>query len=56
MTSKLFCPLDAGDLKLKNRIIMGPLTRNRFQLHIALWIPFNSYDLSPDQSMVFQMK
>jgi len=29
MTSKLFSPLTVGDLELKNRIIMGPLTRNR---------------------------
>jgi len=28
-SSKLFSPLTLGDLKLKNRIIMGPLTRNR---------------------------
>lgn len=29
MTAKLFLPLEAGALKLRNRVVMAPLTRNR---------------------------
>lgn len=29
MTAKLFTPLDAGALRLRNRVVMAPLTRNR---------------------------
>lgn len=29
MTAKLFTPLEAGALKLRNRVVMAPLTRNR---------------------------
>jgi N-ethylmaleimide reductase len=29
MTEKLFTPLQAGDIAMKNRVVMAPLTRNR---------------------------
>ncbi|HBS98728.1 MAG TPA: alkene reductase, partial [Citreicella sp.] len=29
MTEKLFTPFTAGEIELRNRVVMAPLTRNR---------------------------
>jgi len=38
-SAKLFTPFQLGDLTLKNRVVMAPLTRNRASKHDSAPVP-----------------